>query len=105
MAANKLVSAGRVYTEKMAYLLRQAVEAIKYTYGANEADITNLVRSGGRRPNYSSNGTPGPRGEQLLQIIGDGPDINVGDGEWVVRIANGILVLSADAFQAFFAES
>jgi hypothetical protein len=77
------------------YVLNRPIDAVRYVANVNASEVADLVKANGRRPNYSNQSGP-------LNFYNDGPELSINDGEWVVRIAGAIAVVTDDAFTAAF---
>ena len=77
------------------YELVAPVEAARYKSGANEQEVAQIVRGRSGRASFTTQ-------HGFLQFYNDGPDLSVNDGDWVVRIAGGVLVVADDDFTKHF---
>ena len=77
------------------YLLAAPVDAVRYRRGANEQDVAQIVRGPSGRASFTTE-------QGFLNFYNDGPELSVHDGDWVVRIAGGALVVADDDFTQHF---
>lgn len=79
------------------YHLREPAQAVQYARSVNEAEVAELIK-GDSAGSYSN--ARGPL--ELTNLNGRADRVVVEDGEWVVKIGDGVTVLSHAEFQALF---
>lgn len=79
------------------YQLRQPAQAVRYEYSVNEQAVFGLINVRGGASFTNARGHL-----EAYNIAGSVPTVEVHDGQWVVALQTGFLVLDDDAFNALF---
>ena len=80
------------------FVLRDPIAAVRYTFGENEGDVVDLIRTSGRTG--FSWGNAHIAGH--LKVYNGGLDLTIKDGTWVVTVGAEVLTLSDEDFSSRF---
>lgn len=85
------------------YQLRQpvqAVQAVRYEHSVNEQAVFELINANGGASFMTARGHL-----EAYNIVGSASAVDVHNGQWVVALQGGFVVLDEDAFEAHFVEA
>jgi hypothetical protein len=80
------------------YQLRTAVEAIQLNSG-NAGEVGRFAKSARSRASFTNAEGLEPG---VLRIYNDGPELTVAPGQWMIKFADQLLVLSDEKFSNLF---
>jgi hypothetical protein len=78
--------------------MRAEVEAIQLT-ADNTCEVGLFAKSARDKASFTNADPVAPR---VLRIYYDGPEVRVAPGQWLIKLADQLVVLDDDRFQVFF---